>query len=188
MYLDLPGKRYAIQKSLTRRSAGIAKPHTDRKFYDGTAIYVIKPKTQLAVKVPTSQPHPATETFAGAPTHETPIGGNTILGRACEVHRISVGETCSWHGVRLHEEISEHLFGPKYNYTKVAVKLQLDVALPEEVFRNPLGVEIVTSAEVFDQIDFVLESYKDLADQAQQRDTPSRKDAPRQLPVRSGQP
>ncbi len=73
-------------------------------------------------------------------------------------------------------------------YTKVAIKLQLDVALPEEVVRIPSGVEVVTSAEVFDQIDFVLESYKDLADQAQQRDTPSRKDAPRQLPVQSGQP
>jgi len=87
-------------------------------------------------------------------------GEGSFLGKVCKIYKPTSGTVYFWNGIILKEEITNHPFGKELNYTREAVRIQLDVKMPAEKFHVPAGIKLLTGEEVMREMKSLFDKMK----------------------------
>ena len=85
-----------------------------------------------------------------------------FLGKECKVYQSPEGEAYFWNGILLRQETTKHPMGGRFNVTKEAVDIKLNVSIPDDRFEVPSGIKVMTPEETVGDMERMLEDLKDI--------------------------
>ena len=160
VYIDANHNKIDVEDSKIVSFAGQTVVANERKMYDGKVYYqftkrgeAIKEEWKKDISVVIS------EIFNEKSYTNYSAGKAKFLGKECEKYKTVIGSFLFWNGIELKQEINNHPMGDQFNHTKKAVDIQLDAPIPDDKFKVPDGIRVMSSKEAIKEMQ---ESFKDL--------------------------
>lgn len=164
-YIDAKKNKVAIESATSTSFADMTTTDTGGMLYDGEVLYMIELEenkaTIMKVKGDIISYMFGESLFQGDYSKD-----EQYLGKQCKVYEREGTKAYYWKGICLKEEITKHLMGDRYNYTKEAVDIKLDVAIPPEKLKLPAGIKIETIEEVWGDLETKVADLKGVAEEA----------------------
>lgn len=162
-YIDAKNNKVATETATSSTFADIITTTNEGMIYDGEVLYTIEPKDNKAT-ITKIKGDIISGVFAEQLFHGCYSRDETYLGKQCKVYEREGTKAYFWNGICLKEEMTKHPMGEKYNYTKEAVEIKLDVPIPPEKFKLPAGMKIETIKEVWGGLEAKTAELKDFAE------------------------
>lgn len=158
VYIDLPHQKAALEKRTTQAIFGETLTQTRAVIYDGHVAYSVDLDKHRAVKVEL-EGNVLESIFGTTGSTGGSLGEQSILGKPCTVRQSSWVKRCMWGQIPLKEEVT-HPMGSKYNFTKEATDIQLDVPILEDRFVLPPDVTVKTMETMMGELEDAMQNFK----------------------------
>ena len=153
VYIDANQNKMDVEDNTIVSFAGQSVVKNDRTMYDGKAYYhfrkggeAIKEEWKKDISVVIS------EIFDEKSYTNHSAGKVKFLGKECNKYKTYLGIFLFWNGIELKREVNNHPMGNQFNHTKKAVDIQLNVPIPEDKFKVPDGVRVMSSKEAIKEM------------------------------------
>ena len=168
--IDLGRRRLAQDREIRTTVAGVETPLEPRRLlFDGQKLYGLPDDGKVAISMPLPADDLREAAFGDERALGPAIGDRVILGRPCRQYRRSNGSVWYWQGVLMREEVANPL-GARFNFTREATALEVDVAIAAEAFELPAGIAVKTVEETMAGLESALAKLRDAGSGAARTD------------------
>jgi len=155
--IDAVGNRINKSDSFSVTFAGQTALQEKREMYDGKLYYSFIPKEKMVVKEEVKG-DVLSKIFDEAALVDYYVGERKFLDKDCKVYEMPAGTFLFWNGIELKEEVKNSLIG---SYVKEAVDIRQDIVIPEDKFKVPAGLRVLTSEAAMKEVQNM---FKDLGE------------------------
>lgn len=86
-----------------------------------------------------------------------------FLGKDCKVYSSMPGEEFYfWNGILLKQKMVHHPMGDRFNVTKEAVDIKLDLPIPDDKFTAPSGIKVMTPEQTMENLKKMYEELRNI--------------------------
>lgn len=146
--VDVAGNRINLSGSTSVNFAGQIVLSKERKMYDGAAYYDFVLKDKIVIREE-KKVDAFSVIFDEQALADYYVGEEKFLSKDCKVYKTPTGTFMFWKGIELREDIKN---SPVGNYVKEAVDIRRDVPIPEDRFKVPSDVKVLTAEEAMQEI------------------------------------
>lgn len=167
VYIDAANNKIAIESITTTNIGNMSVEKTTISIYDGETLYTYEPDRKEAIKMEI-EGDIISQMFGERFYFGNPIRQEKFLNKECKIYETPMGDMYFWYGIPLKQQTKKHPMGKKFNFTKEAIDITLDVAIPPDKFILPEGTQIKTMDDIFKDMGKMSEEFEESQKQQEQ--------------------